>query len=81
MEAWSFGVPVISLECNPDNLFDNYDLGIVSNSIHKMAEDIRNILEDKIQYEMFSKSSSVYVRSHHDLESISGSISNILEDF
>ncbi|MFC2156792.1 glycosyltransferase family 4 protein [Acidobacteriota bacterium] len=55
IEAWMRGVPVFSLNVDPDGLVSEKKLGKVSNSIERMADDIKDLLNDKIQYEKMSR--------------------------
>jgi len=46
IEAWSRGVPVISLIVDPDDIIKTHNLGCVSNSIEQMYSDIVSLMDD-----------------------------------
>ena len=55
IEAWMRGVPVFSINVDPDGLIKEKKLGKVSNSIEQMAEDIKSLLTDEEQYHQISQ--------------------------
>ncbi len=63
LEAWSIGIPVLSLKVNPGNIFDQYELGVCfKNDLEKMKEYInQNEVNEVSKEKMLS-----YVKEHHD---------------
>jgi len=63
IEAWSLGVPVLSLNSNPSNVLNDYNLGrFYSSSIERMINDIKDF--NSIQ---FDKNEIMdYVKTNHD---------------
>ncbi len=66
LEAWSTGVPVISLTFNPGNLFNTYKLGVFCNSdLNRMKQSIETNEADQ-----FDKNEmKAYVKEFHDFKS------------
>jgi glycosyltransferase involved in cell wall biosynthesis len=65
LEAWSVGVPVLSLKVNPGNVFDQYDLGVCFNdNLIRMKEYINaNEVTAVSREKMLS-----YVMDFHDFD-------------
>lgn len=63
LEAWASGVPVISLNVNPGNVFDKYPLGIYcEGDLNKMKESIELFKKDSFKKEQLIS----YVKEFHD---------------
>jgi glycosyltransferase involved in cell wall biosynthesis len=76
LEAWALGVPVISLNVNPDNIINNYNLGIFcEGNLNQMIEYIVNGNTDS-----FEKASLIsYVAKFHDFESTAERFTTIID--
>ena len=57
LQAWMAGVPVISLNCNPGNIFSKYEMGsFCNNDLNKVKEAIMKFISDDNYYINISKS-------------------------
>ncbi len=68
VQAFSHGVPVITLGVNPDNLIDNYNLGFVcKNKNSEVIQKINLLMEDKNLWNNYSQSCYNYSKEHLDI--------------
>ena len=68
LEAWSFGVPVVSTKnVNPDGIISKYNLGKISESYEDLLNCLNDILNlpDK-EYNDLSINCHNYVKKYHD---------------
>ena len=70
IEAWKNGIPVISLNVNPDDIITAYSLGFCSKTISQMNKDINLLYSDEKLYKKLSNSAYLYVKKNHNLEVI-----------
>lgn len=77
LEAWSLGVPVISLNVNPGEIINNYGLGICCNGDIK---EMRQIIESN-SVESFDKNVMIsYVSKFHSFDTAANRFSEILNN-
>jgi glycosyltransferase involved in cell wall biosynthesis len=69
LEAWSFGVPIIST-FDPDQVIVRYRLGAIAPDIQGLAAALRTMLGDPGAYRNVSENSLAYFESHHALEEV-----------
>lgn len=75
LEAWATGVPVISLNVNPGNVFDKYPLGIYcEGDISRMRTDIESFKPDSFNKEQLIS----YVKEFHDFTTAGDRFLNII---
>lgn len=75
LEAWATGVPVISLNVNPGNIFNKYDLGIYcEGDLNKMKESIELFNTYPINKEKLIS----YVSEFHDFSTAGDRFINLL---
>jgi len=55
IEAWLFGVPVVSLHVDPDGIIKKYNLGRVSHSMDQMKHDIQEIMNNPLLWSEMSE--------------------------
>jgi glycosyltransferase involved in cell wall biosynthesis len=69
LEAWSFGVPVVSL-FDPDGLISNYKLGIAASDIGCLIGGIKQLLADKDLYTINSEKTRHYFLTNHSVDKV-----------
>ena len=62
--------PVITLNCDPDDIIKKYKLGFHSGSFKKLVEDVRYLLENEDVRRDMGKNARKYVLKNHDIEKI-----------
>ncbi len=68
IQAWLRGVPVLSLDVDPDGVVKKQHLGHIAESLHEILITI-NFYKTKIdKYEQLSKRVRNYSRSHYSIE-------------
>lgn len=69
LEAWSYGVPVIST-VDPDNVIKQNKLGFSSPEKSRLIIEINNLIENKEKWKQYSVNSYNYYALHHEMESV-----------
>jgi len=70
LESWLYGVPVVSLNVDPDNIICKNHLGFHSKTIKQMIADIDSLLKNESLYLEYERKCRAYVESVHDLDKI-----------
>lgn len=80
IQAWQRGVPVLSLNVDPDKLLSDGGMGKCSGSFRALQNDLRNLLNNqKLRNEM-GESGINYAKNEHSLEAISKRFKIILTE-
>ncbi len=77
IQAWMRSVPVISLNVNPDNIFDRHKIGFYAGSYTKMLEKVNTLIEDKNLCELMGKKAKMYAFQNHSMNNISNVLSTL----
>ena len=64
IEAWLHGVPVVSLNVDPDGLIQKNKLGVVSHTMGKLAEDVEKFMENQKLWEETSQRCREFARKN-----------------
>ncbi|HVO77014.1 MAG TPA: glycosyltransferase family 4 protein [Candidatus Bathyarchaeia archaeon] len=67
LHAWVYGVPVITLEIDPDDIISSHRIGTVAGTFEKLVEAVRRMHEDPSARNEMSSRASRYVRENHDI--------------
>jgi glycosyltransferase involved in cell wall biosynthesis len=70
IEAWSMGVPVVSLRNDPDGRIARFGLGHVAGSLEEMAHRIAAMEESDVGRRALCARCRDYVEAEHDLDKI-----------
>jgi len=70
LEAWSFSVPIVSLNIDPDGIISKYKLGFYSKNFDQMLDDIKTLLNNKKLLETLGENGRKYVEREHDIKKI-----------
>jgi glycosyltransferase involved in cell wall biosynthesis len=73
LEAWTVGVPVVSLTPGPGGVFERHGLGLLSGTEAQLARDVRALGGDAMNREA-GKRALVHVGPHHGLAVILDSL-------
>lgn len=65
LQAWSEGVPVISLELDPGGVIESFNLGVVSKTIEDCAKDILKLITDEELNNLIGQNCIAYVQQNH----------------
>jgi glycosyltransferase involved in cell wall biosynthesis len=70
IQACKYGVPILSLNVNPDAFLNKYSCGICCNDdFHRLADSLRAMLTGN-KYSEYSKNTRKYVEQNHDIMKI-----------
>lgn len=78
IEAWMHGVPTLSLKIDPDGIIRKFGLGSVSDTIEKMAYDLKAILENFDEWHIISQRCLRFALNNFDLSSAVDKIERII---
>ena len=71
LQAFKYGTPVISLNVNPNNIFDKYNIGYYcNNNFDLLKEKLYELMQNSALQEMVGRNSYSYVSKFHDIEII-----------
>jgi glycosyltransferase involved in cell wall biosynthesis len=70
LEAWSMGVPVVSLSVNPDDVIQRHQLGLVSGTVEQMGQDLDALVASPALNRRFGENGYLYVQEHHGLDAV-----------
>ncbi|MHA1491428.1 MAG: glycosyltransferase family 4 protein [Promethearchaeota archaeon] len=80
IQAWMRETPVVTLNCDPDNIIKNQRIGFHSGSFEKLVMDVRYLIENEdIRREMGEKA-RIYSIDNHDIVKISKRYLEIIEN-
>lgn len=75
------GVPIVSLNVNPDNFLIKHDCGFCAGgSNEKMAEEMNKVLANKHDWLRLSENAYKYAKENHDIEKIAGKFIKLLDN-
>jgi glycosyltransferase involved in cell wall biosynthesis len=78
LEAWSVGVPVVSLEIDPGSVIQREAIGLVSGTVAKMIRDVERLVQTRpLNCEMGQRGLE-YVRRAHSLEAVCRAFERIM---
>jgi glycosyltransferase involved in cell wall biosynthesis len=70
IHAWINAIPVLSLEVNPDGIFDKFACGICCNGdFGRLVESLRSVLTEN-RYIELGRNARKYAEEHHDIKKI-----------
>jgi len=78
LEGWNHGLPVVSLNVDPDNIIRSNEVGYHSETLEQMIIDINNLLENKDLRNKIGKNARKYVEKEHDINKIIIKYINVL---
>lgn len=67
LEAWSMGVPVVSLTIDPGGVIAQHRLGAVSGTPDRLRKDVKRLVESCQLNHEFGANGLAYVYQHHSL--------------
>lgn len=79
LEAWSYGVPVISLYVDPGDVIKTNQLGLVSKTFDKFKEDVKRIGKDTELREIIKTNAFTYLKKEHNTETIIHQYKEVIE--
>jgi len=72
VQATKFGVPILSLNVNPDNFINKYECGFYAKrDFEKLKKSLHKFFADKYLRNKLSRNAYIYSKKNHDIKSIS----------
>lgn len=81
LEAWSVGVPVVSLQTDPGGVISREGLGLVSGTRSQMLRDIMKLVEERPLNCEMGKRGHEYVRRAHGIGAVCRAFEQIVPGF
>jgi glycosyltransferase involved in cell wall biosynthesis len=79
LEAWEAGIPVITTKnANPDNVINNYKLGIVANTYTELPDIIKKVVEQEADKDLPLRCKE-YLKKHHDAEILANNLISLIK--
>lgn len=79
LEAWVHAIPVVSLNCDPDEIICQKKLGLHSKTFDRMILDIKNLMIDESFRSELGMNAKKYVEETHDINKITTQFIDLLE--
>lgn len=76
LEAWSVGVPVVSLGVDPGGIIERERLGLVSGSTDRLRGDVRHLATSQVLNRSCGEKGLAYVRRQHSLDVVHKALLN-----
>jgi glycosyltransferase involved in cell wall biosynthesis len=67
LHSWANGVPVITIDMDPDDIIAKNGIGIVAGSFERFVEAVRNFRSETAARSEMSAKAAAYVRANHDI--------------
>lgn len=80
LEAMSHSVPIISTGCNPDQVFDKNDFGIVEPGMKGMINLLRNMCNDDKLHANMAKAAKDYVQKTYAMKDCADAWSRVISN-
>jgi glycosyltransferase involved in cell wall biosynthesis len=71
IQAWMRENPVVSLNCDPDDIIKSYKIGYHSGKFEQLTKDVRYLLENEEIRKKMGKKAREYAIKNHNIEKIS----------
>lgn len=81
LDAWSTGVPVVSLQIDPGGIISREGIGLVSGTRSQMVYDISKLVEERSLNCAMGKRGQEYVRKAHSLDAVCRAFEQIVPGF
>ena len=78
LEAWSVGVPVVSLQIDPGGIIRRDNIGLVSGTVSKMVSDVERLVQTRSLNREMGERGLEYVRRTHSLEAVCRAFGRIM---
>jgi glycosyltransferase involved in cell wall biosynthesis len=79
LQAWGNGIPVVSLNVDPDEIICKYRLGFHSGTFNQMVQDVKRLLDDERLREELGQNGRHYVEREHNIEAIANKYVKVLQ--
>jgi glycosyltransferase involved in cell wall biosynthesis len=68
IQAWMRAVPVVSLNVNPDAVFDRHPVGFHAGNEERLAQQVRRLIEDPAMRLEYGRRAREYALEHHSMK-------------
>lgn len=79
VESFVYGIPILTLKINPDQVLSTYNIGIECGDISSMVKEINNLSNDVDKYFQMRQNCLEYVNKKHSSKSVINSFLNLIE--
>ena len=79
VQAWLSGVPVVSLNVDPDGIISREKIGYHSEKFEDLLNDVDTLITKRSVRENMGKRAMIYAKKKHSIEDMAGNIVNIFD--
>ncbi|MDZ7267779.1 MAG: glycosyltransferase family 4 protein [candidate division KSB1 bacterium] len=79
LQAWLRGVPVVTLEVDPDGIVTQNNLGRVTGSVSEMAQALQELLAEEDRYNELSQRVANFAGRHFAISAVADYFLNVIE--
>jgi glycosyltransferase involved in cell wall biosynthesis len=80
VQSWMYGVPVISLDVDPENILKEKGLGICASSLDEMEHAIRSLLDDPARRREIGARARAFAQQEFDLHKVVDKLEALLKE-
>ena len=70
LQAWMRETPVVTLNCDPDDIIKSQRIGLHSGSFEQLIKDVRHLIKNEDERKKMGKKAQDYAIFNHDIEKI-----------
>ena len=78
IEAWLRGVPVMSLQVDPDNVIRDHGLGLVESDLDRFSQAIMQLMQSPEEWAELSERCETFARNHFDIKKAVDKLESVL---
>lgn len=79
VQAWMQRVPIVSLNVNPDGIFETYNIGKLAGSVNNLCYEVQALIEDNDCREQMGKRARSYAVNSHSMANAKALV-NIIDE-
>lgn len=79
IQAFAFGVPVLSLNSNPNDIFNNYKIGFYTKTYEKLVGKILLLQNNSVLYREMMQECIKYYNNNYSIESLNNQYINVIQ--
>ena len=80
LQAWNVGIPVVTLDCDPDNILTKNRMGFCSKTLDQMVVDVDRLLQDSELRRDMGNRAYEYLAQNHDCVKIGVQLNDLFCD-
>ena len=79
IQAWMRGVPVVSLNVDPDDILSHESIGFKSGTFENLCRDVMTLIGDKDMRDTMGQRARLYAISNHSIEAVTDKFLSVIQ--